>query len=259
MSLTQSLAAINSFLRTVLGFVVAGAVGFGTWFGYKTWTRYDAALLTLEQQEVQLTQLRGDLAAKQLEVDRLDMALRLSRVDQRVARIDVLDQQPDPATGRLRTRLAFVEVSDDQQPLDDPREFAIDGEVVYVDYWVVKFEDRYVDEADLERGTSIALFRRLFGERQQPQDGFELDQVGARPKAYGRGAPLSDFERRIWDDFWRVANDPELAGSLGIRAAHGEAVSLKLQPGKRYWLELRSSGGLSVRPPEVLPAKSPGA
>lgn len=59
---------------------------------------------------------------------------------------------------------------------------------------------------------------------------------------------MSDFEREIWGDFWTIANDAERAEELGIRAAHGEVVYNKVQPGKRYKLELRSSGGLSMNP-----------
>jgi hypothetical protein len=59
---------------------------------------------------------------------------------------------------------------------------------------------------------------------------------------------MSDFEKQIWDDFWNIANDPQRAQQLGIRAAHGEAVSVQLRPGKTYRLQLRASGGLTITP-----------
>ncbi len=43
------------------------------------------------------------------------------------------------------------------------------------------------------------------------------------------------------------ANDPELAASKGVRAIHGEAPSIELREGKTYRIELRSSGGLSIK------------
>jgi hypothetical protein len=61
---------------------------------------------------------------------------------------------------------------------------------------------------------------------------------------------MSDFEQRIWSDFWSIANDPQRAAGLGIRAAHGEAVSMKVATGRSYRLELRASGGLSIVPAE---------
>jgi hypothetical protein len=59
---------------------------------------------------------------------------------------------------------------------------------------------------------------------------------------------MSDFEKKIWSDFWTLANDPEKAKELGIRAAHGEAVNIRMEAGKRYQVQLRASDGLSITP-----------
>jgi hypothetical protein len=125
--------------------------------------------------------------------------------------------------------------------------------VVYVDSWVAKFADDYVEMGDPLRSTSICLFRRLFGEAQNPSDGFVLDPVGSRPTAYRNGGKMSDLEREIWSKFWEYANDPALAEEVGIRAIHGEAPYTKLVPGKRYKVNLRSSDGLSFDLPVDLP------
>ena len=114
-----------------------------------------------------------------------------------------------------------------------------------------------MQDADLERGTSLVLFRRIFGEMQQPIDGFPLDEIGSAPRAYLRGGKMSDFEKKIWDDFWAIANDPARAERLGIRAAHGQAVSMKIQKGKSYRVQLRASDGLSIVPEETPPASGP--
>ena len=124
---------------------------------------------------------------------------------------------------------------------------------MYVDYWIVKFLDEYVEQADMLRSTSICLFRRLFSEFQEPNDGYQLDAVGIQPRAYSRGGQSSEFEQKIWNDFWNIANNPKRAEQLGIRAAHGEAVSIKVRVGKRYRLELRASGGLTILPAEDAP------
>ena len=98
-------------------------------------------------------------------------------------------------------------------------------------------------------------YRRLFGEHQEPAEGFTLDNPLERPEVYGCMDELTDFETRIWRNFWEYANNPEEAAELGIRAAHGEAVSMQLRKDKVYDLVLRSSGGLSItatNPPAVL-------
>ena len=59
---------------------------------------------------------------------------------------------------------------------------------------------------------------------------------------------MSDFERKIWSDFWSFANDPQRAAELGIHAAQQTAVGMRVQPGKIYEVELRTTGDLTIRP-----------
>ena len=128
--------------------------------------------------------------------------------------------------------------------------------MVYVDAWIVKFDDRLVETGDADHPASVCLFRRVFGESQQPKEGFVLDPVGSSPMAYRAGREMTDFEREIWARFWDYANDSSLASQHGIRAAHGEAPFMKLTPGKQYRVTLRSSGGLTIIPEDKTPAKS---
>jgi hypothetical protein len=162
-----------------------------------------------------------------------------------VAQIVVLDQRPGPE-GRLLTHFRFSEVDADGQPLGESKTIVIDGDVVYLDAWVVKYKDEHVESGDPLRSAAVCLFRRIFGEFQQPTEGFVIDAQGARPSAYGGTEEMSDFEREIWANFWEYANDPERADQAGIRAAHGEAPSIKLLPGKLYRVQLRASDGLSI-------------
>ena len=119
--------------------------------------------------------------------------------------------------------------------------------MVYVDYLTVTFDDKYIEQSDLDRSTAIALFQRIFGEHQEPIKGQRLDDVGTRPTAYARGTPMSDFEKKIWDDFWLIANDPARARELGIIAIHGDGLSMRVQPGKTYEIDLRATGDMSFR------------
>ena len=59
---------------------------------------------------------------------------------------------------------------------------------------------------------------------------------------------MSEFEQHIWDNFWTIDNDPVKAKELGIRAAHGNAASIRVQVGKKYQLKLRSIGEFRLRP-----------
>lgn len=269
----ESLATINSFFRTVLAALVLGAASFAGWFGYTTFNAKEIEAQKKEKQlaevnqrlteaEQELKSAQADivkkdqlLVEKDVEIDklnveneRLETSLTLLKVDSRLARVTVLEQGTDPNTKETFSRIEFVELNDEGNPIDTPREFRISGDVVYIDNWIVKFDDKYVEQADIERGTSLVLFRRIFGEMQQPIDGFPLDEIGARPKAYASGGKESDFEKKIWGDFWNIANNEAAAKELGIRAAHGQAVSMKVQKGKSYKVQLRASDGLSIVP-----------
>ena len=126
--------------------------------------------------------------------------------------------------------------------------FVIEGDRVYVECLVAKFEDKYIEQADLDRATAICLFQRIFGEYQEPQEGFPIEEVGSTPTSYARGGKVSEFEQQIWDDFWTIAGDPQRAGEIGIRAAHADAPSTIVKPGVTYELELRATGEFTLRP-----------
>jgi hypothetical protein len=254
--------------RTMLMLVLAAAAGYGGWIAYGLYNEPKQQLadkqaelekvsadLTARRQEI--VELTTHLEEKSREIDRLEVAMQLLKVRHRLARLKVLDQQEVevPAaeagaapTKKLITKIEFVEVNEEGQPIGKPREFEIDGDLVFIDYLRVTFDDKYVEQSDLDRSTAICLFQRVFGEHQQPIDGFQLDDVGARPTAYARGSEMSDFERKIWSDFWTIANDPQQAAEMGIHAAHEVASAMRVKPGKTYEVDLRSTGDMTIRP-----------
>jgi uncharacterized coiled-coil protein SlyX len=284
---TEFLATINSVVRTLIALAVMGGLGVLGWFGYSKFnagelearkSQQELAAKTeeverqravIERSERQLTEMNQQLAdkeeviagqtaeisklnaqveAKQKEIDKLDAAMRLLKVDHRLAQITVLEQGDDPKTGREYTTVEFRELTDDGGWIGQPRVFRLNGDTVYVDCWIVKFDDKYVEQADLHRSTSLCLFRSVYGNIDGPEGAHPLEDVGSRPLAYSRGGKLTDFEKKIWDDFWSIANDPEKAQQLGIRAAHGQANFTKVRKGKIYRLQLRASDGLTTLP-----------
>lgn len=280
----ESVSVLNSTIRTLLAVGVVGAAGYGGWYGYSMYnaketeaeriadelanaqgelSRVNVALeqsvVELREKDAEIGQLADQVEKQLREIERLDTSMRLLKVDHRVARLSVIDQSNDPENGQLFSLVEFQELDERGEPLGEARQFKIQGDMVYVDSWVVKFDDKYVEQADIDRATSLVFFRRLFGEFQEPQSGFSLDQEGARPAAYGRGGTISDFEQRIWADFWNVANDEEKQVEFGIRAAHGDAPSIKIQKGKAYRIDLRASDGLSITPDGDIEPRKPAA
>ncbi|MFM8253499.1 MAG: hypothetical protein ACKOBW_18080 [Planctomycetota bacterium] len=262
----ETIKTINSLVRTVLivaGLGVALAASYVVYdvvYSKEILNRQREVELQETQQllestqrqlvarEEQIGQLQHDVERQQLEIQRLATSMQLLKVDRRVARLDVVDQIKDRSDDGLITIVDFVELNDRGEPLEGGRRFEIAGDVIYLDYWVVKFDDEYVEQAHIDRSTSLVLFRRLFGEQQQPRDGFVVDQPNRPPRAYTSGSAVSEFEATIWSDFWNIANDERRAADLGIRAAHGQAVSIKTQPGRSYYIQLRASDGLTILP-----------
>jgi|694.fasta_scaffold00033_78 hypothetical protein len=269
-SLTETIKTFNSAVRTVT--LVVFVVMFGV-AGFWTYDRYTANERALQQSQWELAETqnqlvslksdleltKADLAEKVVLIEKLETSLKLLKTDQRLARLNVLRLEKGDSDQVLSSHLEFVELSPQGEPLSPPKQFTLPGDVVYVDNWVVKFDDHYIEQADIERGTSLVLFRRIFSEQQQPSEGVSLDEVGMRPQAYARGGGLSEFEKKLWGEFWEFANQPKRAAEMGIRAANGEAISIQVREDMSYELRLRSSGGLSFTPIENSPASQPPA
>jgi hypothetical protein len=196
-------------------------------------------------------------------LEKVEVAMRLLKVSRRLARLTVLEQHEiagtetaEPAAEspdgksppNLVTKLEFVEVNEAGDAISEPKQFDIVGDMVYIDYMRVTFDDKYIEQSDLDRSTAIALFQRIFGEHQNAVDGIQIDTVGTRPTAYGRGTEMSDFEKKIWDDFWLISNDKQRAAELGIHAAHQTAVGQRVVPGMTYEIDLRATGDMMIRP-----------
>ena len=201
----------------------------------------------LEAREATIARQEADLAQKEREIQALELANRLLKVQHRLARIEVLAQgasTEDPDS--VRTTVRFTELGPDGEPIGPGKTLTIEGKTLYVESLVIQFEDRYVEQGDALRGTSLCLFRRLFGEDQSPSEGLPLDSAGQQPIVYGGDTTGEPVHRALWERFWDYANDPDLARELGVRALQGEAPFIEARPGKSYRLELRSAGGLVI-------------
>jgi hypothetical protein len=201
----------------------------------------------VQAKSAEIDRLGVDLEAARQQVRDLETAMWLLKLNHRVARFEVLEQSPDPANpGQVITRVRFLELGTDGQPVGEPREFEIQGKQLYVEGLVIKFEDNFVEGGDRLRGTSVAILRRAFSENQAPSQGTPLDMPRMHPLP-GHDDDIGDpFYEELWERFWDFANDPAAAAEKGVRAMHAEAPSIEMREGKTYRVELRASGGLSI-------------
>jgi hypothetical protein len=267
----ETVATINSAVRTLLAVLVCGAVGVGGYFGYTTYNEKDIKAHKAEQKlkdaEEQLDKAKQDLVAREAEIQKqaatiadqvvelkkkdeqiakLETARRLLKVDHRLAQLNIIDQTTEE-NGEVVNTVQFIELNPEGVGMGEPRVFRVKGDMIYIDGLSVTFLDKFVEEADLERGTSLFSFTRIFSDKQNPKDGFPLDEVNSRPLAYGKGGMISDFEKNIWKNFWDIANDKDKTGELGIANIHGSAVSIKPVKGNSYTIELRASAGPKLK------------
>ena len=177
----------------------------------------------------------------------LEAAVRLLRHAERRARLVVLDQAPGP-DGHQRSRVRFTELDPQGDPVGEPREFTLEGDEVYVDTLVIKFEDDFVTAGDALKGKALLLFRRIFTDRKRPAEGEVLDKEGQIPQSYAAERAPTAFERELWARFWELANNPEEAKRKGVRALHGEAVSTRVRKDRVYSITLRSTGEVTIQP-----------
>lgn len=245
---------INSVVRTGMMVVVAGGVGYGGWFGY---TNYVKPSREAKQALADLAELKADfevqgqqLVAANLAKQKLETALKLIKVDRRMANVEVLEKGIDEhGTPYLEVR--FTEIDSEGNPVGMSRDFTLSGEKLYIDCWIVSFEDKYVEEADPLRSASLCVFKSIYGEIDGPVAAKSLDedsvQYGRPPGIYNDNLK-NEFEEGIWSDFWRVCNDAEMQEQLGIRASYGQANYVLAEAGRTYQVQLRASGGASLKP-----------
>jgi hypothetical protein len=198
--------------------------------------------------KARITVLEGEVTRLEGEIVKREVQLKYLRQRRRVARVDQVVRIPEPESqGGSLTSFRFQEVDEAGLPLGPAQPFTIRGDIAYFEALVVKFDDAFVEQNDLLKGSSLLLFRRVFGEHQAPADGFPLDAVGQRPAGYESDpAAGSLFYQDLWSRFWEYSLDPEVVRQAGVRAMHGEAPFVKLAPGKAYEIDLRSSEGLVI-------------
>ncbi len=274
--LMTNVKTLNSAVRTLLVVGACGVVGYGGWFGYDNYVKpsvqakqaiADLADLKsqfaetenalkqtaaeLEASETALKQTAAELEVSQELNERLETSMKLLKVDRRIANVTVLEKGKNE-DGSPFMEVSFSEVDQDGEQIGATKNFTLLGEKFYVDGWVASFEDKYIEEADELRAASLFAFKSIYGDAEMPKNAQRLDtdsQDQGPPGIY-RDEKKREFERQIWSDFWKVCNDPYLQQDLGIRAIQGQTSYVQPLEGKTYQINIRASGGMSLKPIE---------
>ncbi|MGA3236593.1 MAG: hypothetical protein ABSG03_09845 [Bryobacteraceae bacterium] len=241
---------IRSFAASVVLVAVAAA---------SVYLAYEVVVEPRRALQNQIREQQGTILKLEQEKQRLEAYLKiLKRIDRR-ARVEVLRQVKDPQ-GSLQTTIRFTEVDDTGKPIDVSRELTLPGQEVYFDTLVIKFDDHFIEQGDAVKGGALMVFRRVFSNTMRPEDGFVIDKDGQEPEVYAERRAASEFEKDLWKRFWDLANDEKLAKERGVRAIHGDAPYMRLEPDRVYEICLRSTGeviitpGTRLAPPQANPS-----
>ncbi len=225
------------FFQWMLGLAILAASGTGT-----LWFLWPDTIGELREENAKLVRQKRELQQK---------IARLS-ARQRLAEIHIIDQvRPGefvngrPADKPIST-LEFIEIDRQGNTLPAKR-FVIYDDVIFFDALVIKFEHDKVAAGDPLRGKSLTLFRRIYGEHQQPIEGFAVDTEHKIPSVYRVNPNPGELEKKLWSKFWDYATDPQLAEEDGVRVAQGEAVYVPVRKGDTWRLTLQNNGGLNLK------------
>ena len=241
---------------------VLGVVSYGGWFGYTNYIKPGAeakkAMADLadlkakfEEKEAALKETAQALEASEEDNERLETSMKLLKIQRRLANVTVLETGKDDE-GNPFMEVGFTEVDERGEQVGSTRNFTIKGEFLYLDGWVVTFEDKYVEGNDELRAASLFVFKSIYGDQEKPADGQSLDMNSADsgPPGIYKSAKKVAFEQKIWGDFWKVSNDEGLQKEYGIRAAYGHSSYVKGIEGKTYRAHIRASGAMTLTPIE---------
>jgi hypothetical protein len=233
-------------VRFFAGSVVLVAVAAGS-----IYLPYELVIEPRRALQNQIREQQGTIVKLEQEKQRLEAYLKILKHIDRRARVEVLRQAKDQQ-GALQTTIRFTEVDDAGKPISVSRELTLPGQEVYFDTLVIKFDDHFIEQGDPVKGGALMVFRRVFSNTMRPEDGIVIDKDGQEPEVYTGGSAeqlaASEFEKDLWKRFWELANDEKLAKERGVRAIHGDAPYMRLEPDRVYEICLRSTGEVIITP-----------
>ena len=174
--------------------------------------------------------------------------------DSRIAEVLVTQGRYNEETKKIETTIKFLEYDVEGKPLE-PRYYTFQGNIIQFQALVIRFQDKLVRAGDQLRGKSAYFFLKTFvldGEKTQV---FNLTETNEVPRGYKVPGAKSDFEKKLWEEFWSYALDPKAREHSGIKNAQIEAPGSMFLPGTIYTLKIEHDGGLRIdtQPiPEIL-------
>jgi len=151
---------------------------------------------------------------------------------------------------QLLTTIIFVETArDDKLKKILEKEYTIVGDIIHFDALIVKFGNKMVMDG---KTRALYLWRRVYGEKMTPEEGFAIEQPGTEPQRYSdllKALPIKQ-RQMFWSNIWDLANNPDKLKEHDIEAIYGNVVYSRLRKGLIYIFKVSPTGQVY---PEVVP------
>ena len=192
----------------------------------------------------------ADRTIEELLLENEDLKAAISNLSEenQIGYAKVLSQEI--RNGQLFTKILFVEADPEDFTKQVLRkEYEIQGDVVHFDTLTVTFDNELVMDG---KERAMYLWRRIYGEKQTPEQGFPIEIPGQPSPRYTQLSEKLSIEdgQLFWDEIWQLSNNPKQLEKLGIKAVYGNAVYRQLKPGLIYIFKVSASGTLY---PEIIP------
>jgi hypothetical protein len=195
-------------------------------------------------------QFSGNRTIEQLLNENLELKTAITNLSQeeQIGYAKVLSQET--RDGQLFTKILFVEADPEDFTKHILRkEYEIQGDVIHFDTLIVTFGSELVMDG---KERAMYLWRRIYGEKQTPEQGFPIETEGKPSPRYTQLCEKLSIEdgQLFWDEIWQLSNNPKRLEKLGIKAVYGNAIYRQLKPGLIYIFKVSSTGSLY---PEIIP------
>ncbi len=216
-----------AFKKIKLGFLLVflAALGFGGWKMYSH-SPYKEAVMTINKLLTENNELKQAITS-------------LTDEDQ-IGYAKIISQEEKG--GMLYTTIKFVETArNDNYKKILEKEYTIEGDIIHFDALIVKFGNKMVTDG---KAKALYLWRRIYGEKMAPENGFSIEEPGTEPQRYKDLLEALPVEhcKLFWTNIWDLANDPNKLQDYGIDAIYGDVLYFKMKKGLIYNFKITPTG-----------------
>ena len=213
--------------RIKFGFfvIILAGLGLGGW-KYFSHSPYKEAVMTIHKLLTENNDLKQAIT-------------NLTEEDQ-IGYAKIISQQEKD--GKLYTTIKFVETArDDDFKKILEKEYTIEGDIFHFDALIVKFGNKMVTDG---KAKALYLWRRIYGEKMAPDDGYAIEEPGTEPRRYKdllEALPVEHCQL-FWTNIWDLANDPNKLRDYDIDAIYGDVLYFKMMKGRIYVFKIDPTG-----------------